>query len=120
MIKLGERTDVLNITEDFPVHWISKEARAKIVELMLSTRSIIELSRDLGISPTAVRKYVKRLTHPSDEVLYRALKSLAPYEVDTAINIIIDDMLEALRRLYNSVDNKYKQIIRNKVYDIIK
>ncbi|MEM0225085.1 MAG: helix-turn-helix domain-containing protein, partial [Desulfurococcaceae archaeon] len=53
----------------FPVHWVSKNARYRIIELMLSTRSITELARVLGVSPTAVRKYIKRISHPSDEIL---------------------------------------------------
>ncbi|MEL9999938.1 MAG: helix-turn-helix domain-containing protein [Desulfurococcaceae archaeon] len=100
---------------DFPVHWVSKDARYKIVEFMLSTRSITELARILGISPTAVRKYVKRLSHPSDEILTRAIEQAAPYEKDTVIAIIIDDLVEALKKLYNSVDERHRRELKEKL-----
>lgn len=104
---------------DFPVHWISKDARYKIIELMLSTRSITELARILGISPTAVRKYVKRLSHPSDEILARAIEQAAPYEKDVIISIVIDDLIEALGKLYGAVSDQHKKIIREKLSSTI-
>ncbi|WP_042667213.1 helix-turn-helix domain-containing protein [Desulfurococcus amylolyticus] len=100
------------------LHWVSKDVRARLIELMLSTRSIIELSRDLGISPTAIRKYLKREAYPSDEVLQRAVEKLAPYEVDEAMRIIITDLLESLRNLYNSVNEKHKEYIREYLRNI--
>lgn len=104
---------------DFPVHWISKEARYKIIEFMLSTRSVMELARQLGISPTAVRKYIKRISHPSDEVLLRAIASLAPYEKEAVLNIITDDLINAISKLYSVVDDNYKAVIRAKIMKAI-
>lgn len=102
-----------SVTE-FPVHWISKDARYKIIEFMLSTRSVTELARELGISPTAVRKYIKRVSHPSDEVLARALSALAPYEMDVVLDIITEDLVSAVKRLYTVVNDNHKEIIRKK------
>jgi predicted transcriptional regulator len=102
-----------------PVQWISKEARFKIIDAMLATRSTTELARVLGISPAAVRKYIKRVAHPSDAVLARALASTEMYEKPVIMEIIIDDILEALKRLYNSVDEKYKGVIKEKISAII-
>lgn len=104
---------------NFPVHWISKEARYKIIELMLSTRSVTELARVLAISPTAVRKYIKRISHPSDEVLARAISLSAAYERDAIISIVIDDLMEAINRLYNFVDDKHKQEIKSRLLNVI-
>lgn len=104
---------------DFPVHWVSKDARYKVIEFMLSTRSITELARILGISPTAVRKYIKRLSHPSDEIFARALEQAAPYEKDTIVSIVVDDLLEALKKLYNAVSEQHKREIREKISSII-
>lgn len=101
------------------LHWVSKETRAKLIELMLSTRSIIELSRDLGISPTAIRKYVKKEAYPSDEVLQRALEKLAPYEVDEAMRMIILDLVESLRALYGFLDEKHREFLRETLRSII-
>ncbi len=105
--------------KEFPIHWISKDARYKVIEFMLSTRSVTELARQLGVSPTAVRKYIKRLSHPSDEVLERAIKSLAPYEMEPILEIITDDLATAIRKLYAAVDDNYKEIIRRKLREII-
>jgi len=107
-------------TSKFPVHWISKEARYKLVELMLSTRSLTELAKALGVTPTAVRKYVKRTAHPSDEILVKALEALAPYERDSAMSIIINDLVGAIKALYESVEEKYKAEIRSKLAEIVK
>ncbi|MEM4481796.1 MAG: helix-turn-helix domain-containing protein [Desulfurococcaceae archaeon] len=104
---------------NFPVHWISKDARYKIIELMLSTRSITELARILAVSPTAVRKYTKRISHPSDEVLAKAIESSATYERDTIISILINDLVEAIDRLYRLVDERHKQEIKAKLSSII-
>lgn len=104
---------------EFPVHWISKEARYKIIEFMLSTRSVTELARELGVSPTAVRKYLKRVSHPSDEVLSRALKALAPYEFDAILEIITNDLLNALKKLYTVVDDAHKEKIRRMIREVV-
>lgn len=101
-----------------PVHWVSKNARYRIIELMLTTRSITELSRVLGVSPTAIRKYIKRQSHPSDEVLEMAIRNAGFYERDMIMSIIIDDLVEALQRLYRSVDDKHKEEIRRKMLEI--
>lgn len=104
---------------NFPVHWVSKDARYKIIEFMLSTRSITELARILGISPTAVRKYVKRLSHPSDEILTRAIEQVAPYEKDAVIAIIVNDLMEALKKLYTAVNERHKREIKEKLSSLI-
>jgi predicted transcriptional regulator len=107
-------------TSKFPVHWVSKEARYKLIELMLSTRSLTELAKILGVTPTAVRKYIKRSAHPSDEVLLKAIESLAPYEKDQAMSIIISDLLGAVKALYENVEDKYRAEIKSKLAEIIK
>lgn len=103
------------VNYDLPVHWISKNARYRIIELMLTTRSITELSRVLGVSPTAIRKYIKRQSHPSDEVMYEAIRNAGFYEKDMIISIVIDDLVEAVQRLYKSIDEKYREELRRKL-----
>jgi len=107
-------------TSKFPVHWISKEARYKLIELMLNTRSLTELAKTLGVTPTAVRKYIKRSAHPSDEVLLKAIEALAPYEKDVAMSIIISDLVGAIKALYESVEDKYKAEIKSKLAEIVR
>ncbi|MEM4718274.1 MAG: helix-turn-helix domain-containing protein [Desulfurococcaceae archaeon] len=107
--------DELNL----PIHWVSKNARHKIIELMISTRSITELARVLGVSPTAIRKYIKRQANPSDEVLAVAIKHAGMYEKDAILTIIINDLLEAIYKLYTSVDEKHKDEIKKQLSRII-
>jgi predicted transcriptional regulator len=104
----------------FPVEWISRDARYRIIELMLNTRSLTELSKALGVTPTAVRKYIKRSAHPGDSVLLNAIEALAPYEKDAAMSIIINDLVGAIKALYESVDEKYKSEIKSKLLEILK
>jgi len=99
-----------------PVEWLSKEARFKIIETLISTRSLVDLARNLGVTPTAVRKYLKRDTHPSDEVIRRALAIMEPYEEEKIYTIIIQDILSALKMLYESLDETY----RNRIQKMIK
>lgn len=76
--------------------WVSKDARYKVIEVLVSTRSIKTLASELGVSRTAINKYLKRITHPSDETLARALDMVEEYERKRILQILIDDMLEAL------------------------
>ncbi len=99
-----------------PVEWLSKEARFKIIETLISTRSLVDLARNLGVTPTAIRKYLKRDTHPSDEVIRRALAIMKPYEEEKIYTIIIQDILSALKMLYESLDETY----RNRIQKMIK
>ncbi|MEM0368246.1 MAG: helix-turn-helix domain-containing protein [Desulfurococcaceae archaeon] len=99
----------------FPVHWVSKNARYRIIELMLSTRSITELARVLGVSPTAVRKYIKRISHPSDEILSVAIKHAETYEKEAIMALIIEDLMDSISKFYNAIDEKHKNELREKL-----
>ncbi len=92
--------------EYLPVHWLSKDARRKIIQFMLTTRSVKQLARELGVSTTAVRKYINGSTHPSDETMIRIFEILAPYERDRIYKIMIDDLVEALNQLIRNIDDK--------------
>ncbi|MGC8982287.1 MAG: helix-turn-helix domain-containing protein [Desulfurococcaceae archaeon] len=105
-------------SKEFPVQWISKEARYRIIELLLSTRSVTELSRILGVSPTAIRKYIKRASYPSDNVLARVFESLASYERDAIIEIVVNDLITAISMLYNAVEDKHKELIKSKLREV--
>ncbi len=112
-----------NNTENnkLPVHWLSKDARYKIIDIMLSTRSIRQLAEELGVSSTAIRKYISRKTHPSDETMYRVLKIMAPYEEERLITIIIDDIIEAVKRLYTSLEKEeYRKYLLIKLKEVLK
>ena len=102
-----------------PVEWLSKEARFKIIETLISTRSIVDLARNLGVTPTAIRKYLRRDTHPSNEVIRRALTIMESYEEEKIFMIIIQDFLSALKMLYDSLGEPYKERMRKIIEEAI-
>lgn len=104
-----------------PVHWLSKDARYRIIDLMLSTRTATSLAEELGISRGAIRKYINRETHPSDNIMIKVFQIIAPYEEDRVIKIVIDDLVEALRRLCESLDKReHKNYLLKKLREVIK
>ncbi len=96
----------LELSSTIPVHWLSKEARRRVIEIMLSTRSIHQLAQELGISPTAVRKYLEGRTHPSDQTMIKAFEILAPYEKEQVYRVVIDDLTDALNFLLRNLDEE--------------
>jgi len=114
--------DDFNMENDapgIPVHWLSKDARFRIIETLISTRSLTDLAKELGVTSTAIRKYMKRETHPSDEVILKALSILAPYEEEKVYSIIISDLVSALRLLYKMLDEKYREKVRKLIEEVI-
>ncbi len=80
------------------VHLVSKEARHKIVQVMIeSSSSMRDLASRLGISATAIYKYVTGKTHPSDEILLRILEIASYSEKKRIARIIEDDLARGLR-----------------------
>jgi len=108
------------LIKQLPVHWLSKDARYRIVDLLLSTRSVRQLAMELGVSPTAIRKYINRVTHPSDETMKKILEIVAPYEEEKVVKIITDDMIEAIYLLSRSLeDTRYKKYLYSRLKEII-
>ncbi len=104
------------------VHWISKDARYRIIELMLSTRTAKQLASELGLSVAAINKYLSRRTHPSDETIARILGIMSDYERERVLEIIMDDLLEALETMYNEVvrDNTvFKEYFLKRVRELL-
>ncbi len=92
------------------VHWISKDARYKIIEVMLTTRSTRQLAEELGVTSAAVNKYIYRKTHPSDATVARALSILGEYERQRVMQIIVDDIIRAVEILSESLGNEDKEV----------
>jgi len=74
------------------VHLLSKDARRRIVEVMLNGRSLRELSELLGVTPAAISKYKSGATHPSDEVLARILERAGEAELIEIARIAFNDL----------------------------
>jgi Helix-turn-helix. len=62
------------------------------VEVMLSGRSLRELSELLGITPAAISKYRSGVTHPSDEVLGRILEGASRVELEEIAKVAFNDL----------------------------
>lgn len=104
-----------------PVHWLSKEARFQIIDYLLATRSVKELANELGVSRTAIRKFINRETHPSDGVMERVFGILKNYEFETVMSIVVEDLLKALEMLISVVDetsDERKGIILGKLREV--
>ena len=103
--------------------WVSKDARYKVIEVLVSTRSIKALASELGVSRAAINKYLKRITHPSDETLARALDMVEEYERKRILQILIDDMLEALsiisREIKELNDREAKRMFVERLLKIV-
>ncbi|MEM4475681.1 MAG: helix-turn-helix domain-containing protein [Desulfurococcaceae archaeon] len=92
------------------VHWLSKEARYRIIEVLMSTRSERELAKDLGVTSTAIYKYLERKTHPSDTIIARALKVLNEYEKERVYKLVADDIISAIEELLNNIPQDFPQL----------
>ncbi len=103
-----------------PVHWLSKDARRRIIEIMLSTRSIHQLSRELGLSATAVRKYVSGETHPSDQTMIKVFEIVAPYEREQIYKVVIDDLTDAILYLSNHIEEEtLKEYLKKRIKEVM-
>jgi len=103
-----------------PVHWLSKEARFKIIDVMLSTRTANSLAAELGLSRSAIRKYINRETHPSDEVMQQIFQVCKPYERDRIVRIAIDDLIEAIKMLSKSIENsEQRKYLAEKLREVL-
>jgi transcriptional regulator with XRE-family HTH domain len=117
------------------VHLLSKDARRKIIGVMLARRSLRELSSVLDVTPTAISKYRSGATHPSDEVISRVLGGASRDELMEISRIVFDDLysgftsfvewmrekglidgyvVERLRRLVERIENDL-EVRRSKI-----
>jgi len=103
-----------------PVHWLSKEARYRVIEILLSTRTTESLAKELEVSRSTIRKYMARLTHPSDEIMERAFSICKPYEEDAVMKIVIDDLVEAVKKLAESLEkDSLREYLLKKLKEVL-
>ncbi|BCU71306.1 helix-turn-helix domain-containing protein [Stygiolobus caldivivus] len=96
------------------IHNLSKEARTRIIELLLENRSKKELAEELGLSPSAITKFLSSATHPSDETIEKAFKIANEREKREIIDIILDDLLESLEEFIEETNIMSRKILRIK------
>ena len=78
------------------LHNLGKDARRRIVEVMLTSRSQRGLADELGVTPAAINKYMSGKTHPSDAVLERILEIANRDELIEISRIIAEDLIHSL------------------------
>ncbi|BFH74433.1 helix-turn-helix transcriptional regulator [Sulfurisphaera javensis] len=96
------------------VHNLSKEAREKIIELLLEKRSKKELANELEISPSAITKFINGQTHPSDETIEKAIEIADEEEKERIYEIIVEDLIESLEEFIQNNDVKNEKMLRIK------
>ena len=83
----------------FFVHMLGKDARRRIIEVIVSRRSVGEAAELLGVTPAAVSRYLSGRTHPSDEVVARALRAAGGGELREMVDVIVDEFLDGVDSL---------------------
>jgi len=84
------------------IHNLSKDARERIIDILLEKRSKKELADELGISPSAITKFINGITHPSDETIEKALEIADEEEKQRIYEIIAEDIIESLEEFINN------------------
>ncbi len=74
----------------------SKQARRKIIELIVSRYGPSETARLLELSKPAVTKYLKGKTHPSDETLRKIFERVEEETRKRVLEVIGEDLLRAV------------------------
>jgi predicted transcriptional regulator len=86
------------------IHMIGKDARRRIIELLVRAYGPSQTAQLLGVSKPAVTKYMKGETHPTDSVIARVLE-----RVDD--NILQGVLLIIGQELINAV-NDYNELLK--------
>ncbi|AEE93468.1 MULTISPECIES: helix-turn-helix domain-containing protein [Acidianus] len=87
------------------IHNLSKEARQEIINILLEKRSRKELAEELGITPAAIVKFTKGLTHPSDDTILKALEIASDDEKEKIVNIILNDLVNSVIEVFSEYPN---------------
>ena len=85
---------------------VSPEARLRIVNVVLRTRSKRELARLLGVTAPAVIKYSRGRAAPRDEVLCRIIEIADDDELEEIKKIIVEDLAATLRDFLYSMQER--------------
>lgn len=96
------------------IHNLSKEARRKIIEILLENRSRKELAEELDLSPAAITKFLNGITHPSDETIEKALEIASEDEKREIINVILNDIMLSLEEFINELNIEVEELERVK------
>lgn len=98
------------------IHNIGKEAREEIIAVVLENRSKKQLAEELGVTPAAISKFFKGITHPSDDTIEKVLDISNDKEKRRIIEIIINDLISSLIE----VIKEYPDVEVEKINDLKK
>ena len=85
------------------IHLLSKEARLKLLDLLLISRGKKELAEELGLSPASITKYLTGLMHPSDNTVKKMINIMSSRERARAYEIILEDLALGLEELLREI-----------------
>ena len=92
------------------LHNLSKDARQRVIEVLLRRRTLKELANELGVTEAAVSKFWRGIIHPSDETLMRALEIADEEERKEIMDIAFEDLMDAIEELL--VEERYREKLR--------
>jgi transcriptional regulator with XRE-family HTH domain len=97
------------------LHNLSKEARRQLIDVLLRKRTKSELAHQIGVTPAAMSKYLRGITHPSDEVLGRLVEVADDEEREEIKQIILNDVAKSLREFLEAEEVKEAEELLLKV-----
>ncbi|NON61966.1 helix-turn-helix domain-containing protein [Acidianus sp. RZ1] len=83
------------------IHNLGKEARHDIIEIMLENRSRKALADELGLTPTAVIKFSRGMTHPSDDTILKIMEIANGKERQKILKIMLNELVSSLIEIIN-------------------
>ncbi len=83
------------------IHNLSKEARQEIINILLEKRSRKELAEELGITPAAIVKFTKGLTHPSDDTILKTFEIANDEEKKRIVDVILNDLVNSVIEVFS-------------------
>ncbi len=101
------------------IHLLSKEARIKLLHILLVKRGKKELAEELGISPASITKYLSGRMHPSDNTLKKMIKIMDSQERSRAYKVMLEDLSTGLEELLNVIEEHIYEIDENSKNEIM-
>ena len=92
------------------LHNLSKEARQRIIEILLKKRTLKELANELGVTEAAVSKFWRGLIHPSDETLMKAFEIADEDERREILDVAFEDLMAAMEELLT--EERYRERLK--------
>jgi len=89
---------------------LSKEARRKIIKILYERRSRGELAKKLRVGEYTVYSHLLGRSSPSDFTIEKALEIANEEERERIYEVIVSEVIDALREFINEADVKNEKI----------